>query len=381
MAMPIDFLISMAVVFFAFSVLVSGLLELWNASAAKRGRFLWLGIRRLVGDTAEGEEILAGLRRHHAIAALSEADGDGRLASYLPSAVFAAALVDILLSRGAHAPLEQFGMGEAIFQLPDDLPLKQVLSMLWRREQGDAARVEAALAQYFDQSMDRVSGWYKRDAQRCGMVLGLLLALALNVDAVHIGAALWQERPLARQMAERGAALAARGAIGAATAGESRVLPAQMPIGWPARWFTEMPAQFGAGQLAWHCLATLLGYVLMALSCLVGAPIWYQMLTSLLPLRAAGGVPARMADAPAVAPAPVPAPAVAPAVPAGGRLNPLEQDISARGEVTLLQAALGVAGSGSFDEATRDAIRRRQHEHGYAATGQLTQLLLERLQD
>jgi len=169
------------------------------------------------------------------------------------------------------------------------------------------------------------------------------------------------------------------------------VLPQQLPVGWPPRWYGEIPKDapgFGA-EVAWHVAATVLGMLLMAASCMLGAPMWFQILASLLPLRAAGKVPPRVerpkqpdttgAGMPVIPPA-APAPSGrVPAAPSGESLNALEQEMLEGGELTNVQKALKVTASGAFDAATRGAIRALQEEKGYAPTGQLTRLLLRDL--
>jgi len=51
---------------------------------------------------------------------------------------------------------------------------------------------------WFNNSMDRLSGWYKRKAQLTSFLIGLALALLLNVDSIQLASSLWRE-PTLRQ--------------------------------------------------------------------------------------------------------------------------------------------------------------------------------------
>jgi hypothetical protein len=51
---------------------------------------------------------------------------------------------------------------------------------------------------WFNDTMDRLTGWYKRRAQRIAIALGLLFAILLNVDSLVIATTLWRE-PTIRQ--------------------------------------------------------------------------------------------------------------------------------------------------------------------------------------
>ena len=46
---------------------------------------------------------------------------------------------------------------------------------------------------WFNESMDRLSGWYKRKAQFLAFLIGLILAAALNVDSIGLVDHLWKE--------------------------------------------------------------------------------------------------------------------------------------------------------------------------------------------
>lgn len=52
------------------------------------------------------------------------------------------------------------------------------------------------LENLFDSTMDRASGWYKVNAQRIALVIGVLVALALNADSLHVGKQLWENEEL-----------------------------------------------------------------------------------------------------------------------------------------------------------------------------------------
>jgi hypothetical protein len=51
---------------------------------------------------------------------------------------------------------------------------------------------------WFDNTMDRMSGWYKRWAQTIAFFIGLAIAVAFNVDSIHIAQELWRN-PALRQ--------------------------------------------------------------------------------------------------------------------------------------------------------------------------------------
>jgi hypothetical protein len=55
------------------------------------------------------------------------------------------------------------------------------------------------LETWFNSTMDRSSGWYKRNAQIISIIIGLVLAILVNVDTLNIANTLWRE-PTLRQV-------------------------------------------------------------------------------------------------------------------------------------------------------------------------------------
>jgi hypothetical protein len=388
----INFLISMALTFFAFSVMVSGVVEVWSAMRGTRGTFLWRGVRRMIGSGPTADAIAGSLRAHASIRALSQNDRATSMPSYIPASVFASALCDVLLQHGDSRGLEEYGPAEAIASLPQDLLLKPILQTAWRRARGDMVQFELELGKFFDMSMDRVSGWYKRDSQARSVIVGLVMAVALNINSVTIAGALWSNPDLARSTANQAPALMAQhvpqealrpGATPPVATLVANRMPAQLPVGWPALWAKPVPAQ----AVLWHWSGVVLGFIIMAASCLVGAPLWYQLLTMLMPFRSSGPVPAcgrspahHEYDTVVGPPAPriAPGPTVQASAPySNGAGNPYEAQLLEAGALPAMQHRLHVAQTGVYDLATRTAIREQQLRRGFAVTGQLTRLLAE----
>jgi hypothetical protein len=119
----------------------------------------------------------------------------------LNAAQFADALIDIVhiagddkKSNDKDAP----SMKTAIDNKVKDPQLNDMLTGVVVRAKGDLKEVHQALADWFDNAMDRVVGAYKRRTQLCGFVLALIIAAILNVSAINIGRTLWLQPMLAQ---------------------------------------------------------------------------------------------------------------------------------------------------------------------------------------
>ncbi|MBQ0931423.1 hypothetical protein KAK07_16745 [Ideonella sp. 4Y16] len=235
-----------------------------------------------------------------------------QLPSYIPSERFADALIDLVArgdgSAAANAPLTPQALRERVAQY-DSPHLRRVL--LWALDRGndDLAATRQHLAQWFDGTMQRASGWYKRRTQAVLFTVGLLAAVVLNIDALHVMNRLLADRAL-REAAVQQASLVQDAQAGLAGQAPAQRLDALqhrlgaigLPIGWqPGGSLPQLAPQGGlqnADPLALMMLA--LGWLVSAFAVMLGAPFWFDLLGRFMTLRAS------------MKPAPTPAPPTAP---------------------------------------------------------------------
>ena len=170
--------------------------------------------------------------------------------SYIPTAHFATAFIDFVARGAATAGADATHGGRPD---RDRRPAAQAGRAAARRTcartviagidyaNGDIAKVRKAVEQWFDGAMDRASGWYKRRTQALLFIVGLLAAVVLNVDALHILHRLTADKTFRDVVVSRAAAAKAARRVGARRrraraitlrAASSR--PSTMPIGWEA---------------------------------------------------------------------------------------------------------------------------------------------------
>ena len=61
------------------------------------------------------------------------------------------------------------------------------------QQESKLAKARQNVERWFDDSMDRVSGVFKRESQRIALLIGLGLALMFNVDSISLTSYLWRE--------------------------------------------------------------------------------------------------------------------------------------------------------------------------------------------
>lgn len=363
MTLPLvlDVAIGLAFVYLAMSALCSGINEVLAERLGRRGRFLREGLLNLAGDRWTYLKIIY----HPIVAALyRDVPGKPRPPSYLPPGAFATAALDAILLKAARlaarsepaapapgapavgpptAPKTYASVREALVACDraGDF-LAAALLPIVDGANGNLDLATRQIGAWYEASMERVSGWYKRYARVLLFFIGLAVAVVANVDSIQIGTALARSSalrdaiaPLARQAVETGkidgacvvpkapdgsgrasapAGPAERSAecsdSGSATdrvngivAALAKLEPLGLPVGFTCLSPLDTTSASGLGKAVAGCLhgigtggaaavlSRLAGWLLTALAVSLGAPFWFDLLNRLVDLRGAGKKP------------------------------------------------------------------------------------------
>jgi hypothetical protein len=221
-----------------------------------------------------------------------------RKLSYLPARTFSAAVLDILAPPkpldAASDPLD--AAYTAANGLHDTNPAKRPLLRMITDARGDRDRFRQSLEHWYDDAMDRVGGWYKRNVQRIILVLSIVVVAALNVDTINIAQVLWRVPTERAAVASAAGAQAAAGRGGGSVDTQVRQVDAlNLPIGWtPPHTGTKAsadPRHFpdSGGSFFFK----LLGMLISVLALSLGAPFWFDALGKLSGLSKSGDKPAK----------------------------------------------------------------------------------------
>lgn len=219
--------------------------------------------------------------------------------SYLPSRTFVAALTDLAeRSEGLKAVDEaeaaamrerleaaEAGLERSLASLPNT-QLSEALLALYRSAERDAAKFHHAAQQWFDDSMERVSGWYRRRVQLILVGIATLVVLLLNADTLAAGRVLWRDDAVRAGVVKKAEA-AAEGQLTDVDL-ETEVRKLDLPLGWELS-FGDAPTQLPNDVVAW--LAKLLGLALTIGAVMLGAPFWFDLLSKIVRVRATGAPP------------------------------------------------------------------------------------------
>jgi len=137
---------------------------------------------------------------------------------------------------------------DTISQIPNE-KLRTALAALLQESEGDFEKFRVAIENWFDDSMDRVSGWYKRHTQWVQLLLGVALTFALNLDSVLIVKVLSRDNSGLLKAAVAEAQKFAEGpsvVINAGGAPQASPTPASANAPSPAETLRLLRAQFNA---------------------------------------------------------------------------------------------------------------------------------------
>jgi hypothetical protein len=183
---------------------------------------------------------------------------------------------------------------------------------LLRRTNGDIESAERAIEQWFDDAMDRVSGWYKRRTQVWTVLVGAVIVIFSNADTLQIGQRLWSDPVLRSQVVAEAQNRAKKPPPkieypnpddpenpqvqeGNNVSPEEQKLLTQV-IGWHENPFKPFSL------VAW--LERVFGWLLTILAVSLGAPFWFDLLNKFINIRSAGKSPKEEPKAPETPAAP-----------------------------------------------------------------------------
>jgi hypothetical protein len=197
------------------------------------------------------------------------------------------------------------------------------------------ARATQSVVDWFNSSMDRLTGWYKRRAQWVAAIIGICIVLVLNADSVHLANQLWRGSALRDALAAEAAALVNQSGGELPTADQFLLLRGQFaglsfPVGWIGSPIAlDMQGTFVGLDNASHACRTLqlgqgdvfglavagqcypiinvpqpndlpgwvlkfLGLALTGLAVAQGAPFWFDILKKIINVRYTGSNPVEL---------------------------------------------------------------------------------------
>lgn len=321
----VGFAISMMFLFLMLSAACSAIQEIAANLMKWRAKTLEKGLAGLFLSDGFKE----ALYRMPLVKGLCSPDTRGNLTrrpSYIPSASLALAVLDLAKQEGMN--LTATAASHATYGETEKLLQSIVRGATTVEEQ--KRRIE----DWYNDSMARVSGWYKRKANAWIWVFSIILCLALNADSLTLGRKFWSDQTLreavikeATDYVQRAANTPQNGTGTAASAARtefdnslSRIVEVQtklpgVPVGWcfandpndtravcwpnldqplslehPVMVSPKDPRRVDGHFVSWW-FWKVIGIALTALAVSQGAPFWFDLLQKAVNVRLAGTPP------------------------------------------------------------------------------------------
>jgi hypothetical protein len=231
------------------------------------------------------------------------------LPSYISAKSFADAVIDLVVPDTA-GDTTMDTIQRNIHELPAGMPFKSSLQALAKNAGDDVSRFRTAVEHWYDDHMNRVSGWYKRHVAIITLVVGGILIVLLNINALTIGRTLYSNTAVSTAVS----AVAARGTNCSANQNPQACLArlqaqlsatdaAGLPVGWGTvrdckapgarcNWMDQRGLLSQHGGSFWQFVLVLVGFLLMIIAIVPGAQFWFGLLSKLGTIRSTGPKPA-----------------------------------------------------------------------------------------
>jgi hypothetical protein len=330
--------IGIATVCLVLSIIASHLQELWASFAERRAASLERALQKMLDDpgltaTFFAHPLIQTIAFSRTRSAVLPPDAPPQpRPSYIPSDLFNKVLQSALINTHG---LPASDLPTLIQSLPDS-PLKTRLSTLTMGLQHDARRCNAAIEKWYDDTMDRINGLYKRNTQVILLALGFSLAVACNANLLHVANVLWtssaarDELSAMAQVMEREGnaadndATTDQGGVSTAPGGENpgarqplspraARLAHQISMQTATANLESLPIGYGGGNAFlsyWQdvihgpnlaarlgeWIYNLLGWLLTAVAVSLGAPFWFDLINKFINIRMVGHRPATASE-------------------------------------------------------------------------------------
>lgn len=210
-------------------------------------------------DKLQGYDFLEGFYNHPLIMTLYRGAYkippkrpffEGRhLPSYIPSSHFAFVVLDMIGEKGGQANAGKLEP-QAVLNAANTLNnprLARVVQLAVNTAEGDMNKARLFMEQWFDATMDRVSGWYRHETQTVVFWFSLVACVLMNVNTVVIADTLYRS-PSLRKAVEASAEqyyteTAAKG-VEATASLDNPLSRLGLPLGWNATTMDSMQHLF-----------------------------------------------------------------------------------------------------------------------------------------
>lgn len=328
----LDVMVGIITVYLIFALACTAIVEALSAWFDVRSRNLEAALEEFLhGNDANGEKFVKVFFAHPIVQSLSKG-ANGR-PSYISPEIVGQVVTSLIYTQNGASTLKQ-GI-DNLSGTTQDNRIKGLLDALSSETRKNIEDVEAfrkLIEKHYDAAMDRATGWYKRHTQNTAIIASTILVIFANIDTISLINTL-SSNPAARakmvEIAKQEVDTAkAEQKIKEGTKTPETSPKPDTPAAAPLNQSADMPASTPAPdlvneaknrsekaaaalakantdlstagiQLGWKAFPTgcsnwvskLIGLLISILAISLGAPFWFDMLSRVMQVRAAGVSP------------------------------------------------------------------------------------------
>jgi hypothetical protein len=284
----LDVAIGLISIFLFLSLIGTAINEWVSGILRMRARSLEEGIRNILNDP-DGKGLAKAVYDHPLISSLARGRGKP---SYIPSRLFALTLMDIIAPTDPQKGSKTINqMRGGVEKIEDEGLRKNILIAL--DEAGDNIHeARQNIEKWFDDGMERVSGWYKRKIQWITLGYAFLITIFLNVDTLAVTNALYRDSTVRAGMVAAAQEMVKQPTGDTSTKKTEETIKEvkaefeqiKLPIGWDIAAKPEPPSKTPVCD--W--IVRICGWIITAFAVTLGAPFWFDVLSKFINIRSAG---------------------------------------------------------------------------------------------
>ena len=342
----LEVVIGLVFVYCLYSLLATTIEEIIASLLSLRGKKLEIAIWRMLADnkprSTDKGALLAAFYNHPMIKYMNDGGHFNKRPSYISAHNFSKVLIDVLTDyrnrSGQWTPsaistsLENLAAKKTPEVQRDGNPIPSTRSEVKSRETPDSTTIPAPqeetvlflksifaeanndiikfrvlLEQWFNDMMDRTTGWYKRQAQWILFAVGFTLAASLNVNTFEIVKRLSTDKTTLGQVVQLATNFsknhpAGVGVPSATQRADSTTFARMDSLALYADSLSRTEIRqtnqllglgWGSGVCysGWQIPVAFVGWLVTALAISLGAPFWFDLLGKLVQLRETGPKP------------------------------------------------------------------------------------------
>ena len=225
-SVALDIVIGLVFIYLLFSLLTTIIQEIISTHFAFRAKFLEKAVRRMLDDgiekklfwktqskeTTNPEEspVSKVFYDHPLIKYLGEEPQTSK-PSYIKNTTFSKVVIDLLRGKDAAIGSDTKQRIEAALKTgmtewektKINTETISYLRSVWVDAEGDVEKFKLQIENWFDETMDRAAGWYKKYIQVVLFIIGFTIAVLFNVDTIKIVNALAKDPKLREQIIQQ----------------------------------------------------------------------------------------------------------------------------------------------------------------------------------